>query len=103
MSSRDFGDIHVSPGLFKEELRRWPWQALSQGWTALAVASKRPSPIEAEMTNSAVARRPVGHAEHFAIAVIFSLVGLDLTLWLLFQGGFAGMAYTDVSGFLPGM
>lgn len=36
MSVRDFGDIAVPPGLMREEQARWPWQAMSSGWTALS-------------------------------------------------------------------
>jgi uncharacterized protein YjiS (DUF1127 family) len=104
MASRDFGDLAIPPGLIREELRRWPWQARSQGWNALATAAKRPWRTEAEAEATNIGALPsIGHADDFAIAVLFSLVGLYLTLWLLFQGGFAGTAYTEVGGFLPGM
>ena len=101
MSIRDFGDLAVPPGLVREELRRWPWQAWGQGWNALAAASKW-SWRAAKATNTG-APQLIGQANDFAIAVIFSLVGLNLTLWVLFHGGFAGTAYTEVGGFLPGM
>jgi uncharacterized protein YjiS (DUF1127 family) len=102
MSSRDFGDLAVPPGLVREELRRWPGQVWSQGWNALANASKRPWYMDAKATTHG-ALESIGRADDFTIAVLFSLVGLDLTLWLLFQGGFAGTAFSEVSGFLPGM
>ena len=102
MSTRDFGDLAVPPGLVREELRRRPWQAWSQGWNALAAASKRPWRTDAKATNTDVPQS-IDHAGNFAIAVLFSLVGLNLTLWLLSQGAFAGTAYTEVGCFLPGM
>jgi len=102
MSARDFGDLAVPPALVREELRRRPWQALSQGWNALAAASKRSWRMEANATGVG-APRSIGQADDFAIAVLFSLLGLYLTLWLLFQGGFALTAYTELGGLWPGM
>jgi hypothetical protein len=102
LSSLDFGDLAVPPGLIREELRRWPWQAWSQGWNALPAAASRPPRTEAKATNTG-ALQSIGQTDNFAIAVLFSLIGLNLTLWLLFQGGFAGTVYAEVGGFLPGM
>lgn len=36
MSPRDFGDITVSPGLVREELRRRIWQGWSREWLAMS-------------------------------------------------------------------
>jgi hypothetical protein len=35
MGARDFGDIAVSPGLMREETRRWPGQKSNPGWSAV--------------------------------------------------------------------
>ena len=29
MSRRDFGDLPLSPGLVRDDIRRWPWQKYS--------------------------------------------------------------------------
>lgn len=36
MSPLNFGDVTVSPGLVREELRRWPWQGWSSEWLAMS-------------------------------------------------------------------
>lgn len=69
MASRDFGDLAVPPGLIREELRRWPWQARSQVWNALAAAARRPRPSKA---TNAGALRSIGQTDDFAIVVLFS-------------------------------
>jgi uncharacterized protein YjiS (DUF1127 family) len=41
MSARDFGDLAIPPGLLRDELRRWPWQACSPEWRETAVPTRR--------------------------------------------------------------
>jgi UPF0716 family protein affecting phage T7 exclusion len=42
-------------------------------------------------------------SDDFALITIFSLVGVNLTLWLLMGGFFAGTELVEAGGFLPGM
>jgi solute carrier family 10 (sodium/bile acid cotransporter), member 7 len=96
---RDFGDLVVPPSLAVEESRHWPWQKSSPQWRTIRdsqgdglVEERRPKRPALGPPARRVRSRLPGIDDELAIVLVFSLSGLDLSLWLLAKYATAGSA-----------